>query len=318
MKILVTGANGFIGAELIKILCNHNFDVCGSIRSIKPLAVPNKNCQYILVGELDNTTDWIKALDVVDVVIHCAGRAHVLRDKTKSPIDIFRMVNVDATLHLAREAIKCGVRRFIFLSSIGVNGNTNTTPFTELDTPAPVQDYAFSKLEAENGLQEISSSAGMEIVIIRPPLVYGPNAPGNFSTLLRWMDKNIPLPFGSVHNKRSFVGINNLVDLILTCIEHPAAANQVFLVSDGEDMSTTELLNRVASSLGKKSNLIPVNQKLLDFCLKLIGKKDLATQLLGSLQIDISKSQELLNWTPPISIDEELRKTARNFLESQS
>lgn len=317
MKILVTGANGFIGKRLIKTLYNNDFVVRGSTRSIASLSSPHKDCEYISMGELDATTDWTKALDKVDIVIHCAGRAHILDENSNSPIDDFRKINVDVTLRLAREASKSGVKRFIFLSSIGVNGNINSSPFTEDDTPAPVQDYALSKLEAEQGLNKIAMKNEMEVVIIRPPLVYGPDAPGNFATLMRWMNKNIPLPFGAINNKRSFVAVDNLIDLIITCIKHPSAANQVFLVSDGEDLSTTELLTCVAKALGKKSYLIPVNQKLLEYGLSLINKKNLTVRLFGSLQIDISKTKKLLNWTPPVSVNEGLRKTAKHFLESQ-
>ena len=307
-SVLLTGASGFIGRKLSsEIVSGFNLkQVFRKEPDVRPVS------DYVLC-DFESELDLSIILKDIDVVIHCAGRAHLLADDVKNPIDEFRKVNVDMTLRLAREAANVGVKRFIFLSSIGVNGRITKTPFKEDDIPAPEQDYAISKLDAEKGLQDIALSSEMEVVIIRPPLVYGPNAPGNFGKLMNWMDKNIPLPFGAINNKRSFVGIDNLVDLILTCIDHPAAANEVFLVSDGEDLSTTELLNRVAGALGKKSRLLPVNQKLLEFCLGLIGKKDLAQRLCGSLQVDISKAKKLLNWTPPVSVDEGLRKTAEVF-----
>ena len=313
MRVLVTGANGFIGRELINLLYSHAYKVRGSIRAVSQLSHPHKGCEYVSVGSLSNTTDWRKALDGVDVVIHLAARAHMIHESGENLLHLFRKVNVDATLHLAQESMKYGVKRFIYLSSIGVNGSFNIKPFTELDIPSPTQDYAVSKFEAEQVLRKLAPSE-MEVVIIRPPLVYGPSAPGNFSRLMYWMYKNAPLPFGSIHNKRSFVALDNLVDLILICINHPAAANEVFLVADGEDLSTSEFLQRIAIALNKRSRLLPINQKLLEFCLKLTGKKDLYHRLCDSLQVDISKARNLLNWTPPVGVDEELRKTVEQFL----
>lgn len=317
MNVLVTGATGFIGSRIIELLdSSEQFTPIAAVRLKHTKSL--KKVHTVLVDELGPETYWENALEDIHVVIHTAARAHIINDEIKNPISEFRKVNVAGTLNLAREAANLGIKRFIFLSSIGVNGINNNTPFTEQDTPAPIQDYACSKFEAEQGLIKIAESTEMDIVIIRPPLVYGPNAPGNFKTLMRWMNKNIPLPLGAIHNKRSFVALDNLVDLILTCIEHPAAANQIFLVADGEDLSTTELLNRVAKMLGKKPRLLPVNEKLLEFVLNLIGKKALAQRLCGSLQVDISKTKKLLNWSPPLSFDEELSKTAQQFLESQS
>ena len=232
----------------------------------------------------------------------------------------FRKVNTSGTLNLARQAIESGVKRFIYLSSIKVNGEATLrgSQFTPDDIFVPTDPYALSKYEAEQGLLKLATESQMEVVIIRPPLVYGPGVKANFLSMMKWLHKGIPLPFGSIHNKRSLVALDNLVDLILICIEHPAAANQVFLVSDGEDLSTTELLSRVDIALGKKPRLLPVNQQLLEFGLKLVGKKDLAQRLCSSLQIDISKAKKLLNWTPPVSVEKGLHKTAEHFLKSQS
>ena len=312
-SVFLTGASGFIGSRLSTVMLG-DFYLRLAFRTppeIKP------SSDYVLCDFNDDISLSL-ALKDIDVVIHCAGRAHILDDSSEDPITTFRKINVDMTLRLARAAIKSGVKRFIFLSSIGVNGSSNTRAFTEKDRPDPIQDYAISKLEAEQGLQELSSETDLEVVIIRPPLVYGPNAPGNFSKLMYWMNKSIPLPLGAIHNKKSFVSLDNLVDLIITCVKHPAAANQVFLVADGVDLSTTEFLNQVAFALGKKSNLISINQKVLEFLLKVIGKKNLAQQLCGSLQVDISKAKELLNWIPPNKVEEGLQKAAKHFFESKS
>jgi len=242
------------------------------------------------------------------VVIHAAARAHIMKEDLADPVVEYRQVNVDGTVNLARQAAEAGVRRFIFISSIGVNGNINIKPFTEDDTPKPADPYAQSKLEAEQGLWEIQHETGMELVVIRPPLVYGPNAPGNFGSLTRWIDKGVPLPLGAIQNQRSLVALDNLVDLITTCIDHPAAANQVFLAGDGQDLSTTELLRSVARAAGKPSRLIPIPSSLLMLAATLLGKKAVAQRLLGSLQVDISKARDLLEWEPPISVEEGLRR----------
>ena len=317
MRVLVTGATGFIGSAVLEqAASDSNLILRGTVR--RSLIKKMDDIEIISVGNQLPNINWSEAVNDVDVIVHTAARAHVINDASTDPLVEFRRVNVDGTLNLARQAANAGVKRFIFLSSIGVNGRSNTKPFTEEDTPLPEQDYAISKLEAEMGLQEIALSSEMEIVIIRPPLVYGPNAPGNFGRLFKWMQKNIPLPFGAIRNKRSFIGLDNLVNFIITCVKHPSAANQVFLVSDDEDISTTELLNSISSAFGKKARLLPINQKLLEFLLIRLGKKGLAQQLCGSLQVDISKAKNILNWTPPVSVDEGLRKTVEHLLESPS
>ena len=313
ISVLLTGATGFIGHRLSIVLPN-DFNLRLVFRNT-PVIPPSSD---FVICDYNNVSTLSTALKNIDVVVHCVGRAHLLNQNNNHQIEEFRKVNVEITIRLAHAAAKAGVKRFIFLSSIGVNGRLTTKPFTEDDTPLPEQDYAVSKLEAEIALQEIALSSGMEVVIVRPPLVYGPGAPGNFAKLIKWLNRNIPLPFGAIYNKRSFIALDNLVDFIITCIRHPAAANQVFLVSDNIDLSTTEFLNRISSSLGKSSRLYPVNQKILELCLRLLGKKDLAQRLCGSLQIDISKAKKLLNWTPPVSIDTQLKETAEHFLKSQS
>ena len=253
----------------------------------------------------------------VQIVIHAAARVHVMSESSADPLAEFRKVNVDGTLNLARQAVAAGVRRFIFVSSIKVNGEGTEPgkPYKADDAPAPVDPYGISKLEAEHGLLALAAETGMEVVIIRPVLVYGPGVKANFRSMMNWLNKGIPLPLGSIRNKRSLVALDNLVDLIVTCIEHPAAANQVFLVSDGEDLSTTELLRRMGAALGKPARLLPLPGAWLNGAACLLGKGAIAQRLCGSLQVDIEKTRRLLGWTPPVTVDEALRKTARHFLE---
>lgn len=305
IKVILTGASGFVGSHLFSLLDRlSEFQAAGLCRRL-----PQKEDSSGLyaVGDLQQA-DLSALLPGVDVFIHAAARAHIMKDEVADPLTEYRRVNVEGTLRLARQAATAGVKRFIFISSIGVNGNINTRPFSADDHPNPAEPYAQSKWEAEQGLVQLAAETGMEVVIIRPPLVYGPGAPGNFGSLVRWIEKGIPLPLGAIHNKRSLVGIDNLVDLIIRCIDHPAAANQVFLAGDGEDLSTTELLRGVGKAMGKPARLIPVPAGLLQFGATLLGKKAMAQRLLGSLQVDISKTCELLDWQPPYTVEEGLRR----------
>ncbi len=252
--------------------------------------------------------DITESLVGVDTLIHLAARAHVLSESTRNPLSEFRILNTEATLNLARQAAQAGVKRFIFLSSIGVNGINNTSPFSIDDSPAPVEDYAVSKFEAEIGLRKVEAETGMEVVIIRPPLVYGPNAPGNFGKLAKLASKNLPLPFGLIHNKRSLVSLDNLVDLIITCIDHPNAANHTFLVSDDHDVSTTELLREMTLAAGKKPRLLPIPMSWLQLAGKLTGKQAVIDRLCGSLQVDISHTKDVLGWKPPVSFQDGIQK----------
>ena len=318
-RILVTGATGFLGSALVKYLVTKpHYNIAAAIRN-KEVDITS-DYESISVGNIQKNTVWTEALSGVDVVIHTAARVHMMSEASLNPLEEFRRVNTKGTLNLAKQAAKSGIKRFIYISSIKVNGEITlpSSPFTPDDIFIPTDLYALSKYQAEQGLLKLAKETQMEVVIIRPPLVYGPNVKANFLSMMKWLYKSVPLPFSSIHNKRSLVALDNLVDLILTCIAHPTAANQVFLVSDGEDLSTTELLNRVAIALGKNPSLLPVNQQLLELGLKLVGKKDLAQRLCGSLQVDISKAKKLLNWTPPVSVDEGLLKTTKHFLESQS
>lgn len=301
-RYLVSGANGFIGSALVAHLCGKGIPVTGVVRRA---AGGNDLVQADAVGP---DMDWSETLRGHEVLVHTAGRAHVLYNQGANSLAEFRLVNVEGTLALARQAADAGVRRFVFVSSIGVNGNVNTRPFTAADPPNPVEPYAQSKWEAEQGLMQLATETDMDFVIIRPPLVYGPGAPGNFGSLVRWIEKGIPLPLGAIDNKRSLAGIDNLVDLIIRCIDHPAAANHVFLAGDGEDLSTTDLLRGVGKAMGRPARLIPVPVGLLQFGATLLGKKAMVQRLLGSLQVDISKTRELLDWKPPFTVEEGLRR----------
>ena len=303
-RVLVTGASGFIGKSLCAELKRRCIDFIPIIRSKK------KASGAAMVGNIDAATKWLRLLQDVGSVIHLAARVHVIRDSSSDPLAEFRSVNTEGTLNLARQAAEVGVRRFIFLSTIGVNGNSTLhgKAFAPNDAPSPHDPYSMSKYEAEIGLHSIAQSTGMELVIIRPPLVYGANAPGNFGKLTRLVAKSFPLPLGSINNLRSFVGIDNLVDFIVTSLEHPAAANETFMVSDGEDLSTPDLIRRMARAMNRPARLMPVPMWALKAGALLLGKGDAVQRLCGNLQVDISKSRTLLGWSPPISVDEGLRR----------
>lgn len=315
-KILVTGGTGFVGGALLRrLVAQPDLQVLAWIRrvdSVLPVGVVPVSVS------LNRTFAAGTQVEGVDTVIHCAARVHVMQDHATDPLAEFRKVNVDGTLELARSAVASGARRFIFISSIKVHGETTlpNKPFAADDTPpVPTDPYALSKLEAERGLQVLAAETGMEVVIIRTPLVYGPGVKGNFRTMLRWLTRGVPLPLGAVGNKRSLVALDNLVDLIVTCIDHPAAANEILLVGDGEDLSTSDLLRRLASALGKPVRLLPIPVTRLEAVAGFFGKRGAYDRLCGSLQVDISKTRSLLGWAPPVGVDEALRKTATDYLE---
>lgn len=318
-SLLVTGATGFIGSALIERLRRYGgLAVRAAVRRL-PARFPAE-FETFQVADLGPDTDWTSALSGMDLVVHAAARVHVMKDVAADPLAEFRCVNVQGTLNLARQAAASGAHRFIFLSSIKVNGDETTlgVPFKADDAPAPIDAYGISKREAEDGLRKLASETGIEVVVIRPPLVYGPGVKANFLGMMRWLSKGIPLPLGAVRNKRSLVALDNLVDLLVTCINHPAAANQTFLASDGEDLSTTELLSRTAMALRKPARLVPVPVPILTTAAFLLGKSEISRRLCSSLQVDISKNRELLGWVPPVSVDEALRATARYFLHESA
>ncbi len=304
MKVLVTGANGFIGRALCAHLQHDGHQVVASVR--RPCGLANE----FVVDETGST--WAHALLGCDVVIHLAGRAHVMHEESVDPLQAFRAANVDASARLASLAAQAGVRRFVFMSSIKVNGERTSLdcPFTPNDMPMPEDAYGVSKWEAEQALQSIAQTSQMELVVIRPPLVYGPGVKGNFSRLIQWVRAGIPMPLGAVHNKRSMVALDNLVTFTALCAnfaESPKAAGEVFLVSDGDDVSTTELLNRVARAYECKARLLPVPARFLTNAARLLGRSAVAERLLGSLTLDASKAYELLGWQPTVSMDEQLK-----------
>ena len=307
MTILLTGANGFVGSALSKTFLDSKINYRAATRAI---GGKNDGSVKFAVGDISSHTDWKLALKDIDCVVHLAARVHVMRDASLDPLSEFRRVNVEGTRNLALQAVAAGIKRFVYLSSIKVNGES-TQPnscFTADDSVDPQDAYGISKWEAEQALREISAETGLEVVIIRPPLIYGPNAKGNFSSMVKWLKLDVPLPFGSINNKRSLVGLDNLCDLISRCVDHPAAAGMTFMVSDGEDLSTTDLLNRTAFAMGIKTRQINVPQKLLELSASLLGQADLAQRLFGSLQVDISKTKKILNWKPPFCVDEGLKR----------
>lgn len=308
MKILVTGANGFIGRALCAYLAALRQQVVPVVR--QPCGMPDAR---ILMADDDGA--WSAALDGCDSVVHLAGRAHVMHERERDPLQVFREANVDTTLELAHRAAAAGVRRLVFISTIKVNGEASLpgSPFGADDPPAPQDPYAISKEEAEAGLLKMARETGLEVVIIRPPLVYGPWVKGNFASLVRWVRKGVPLPLGAVHNQRSLVALDNLVDFIACCADWektPGAANQVFLISDGEDLSTPELLRRIARAYGVPARLIPVSESWLRTAARLVGKSAEMDRLLGSLVVDTTKTRDLLGWRPVVTMDQQLHKMA--------
>jgi len=315
--LLVTGANGFVGRALCSRLANmDNFATRAALRGT--CRAPVAGVQAVSIGDLSATTDWGPALSGVDLVVHAAARVHVMKEDAADSLAEFRRVNVDGTLHLARQAAAAGVRRFIFISSVKVNGEVSLPgfPIKADDVPAPQDAYGLSKYEAEQGLRQLAASTAMEVVVIRPVLVYGPQVKANFQSMMRWVQRGVPLPFGAVDNRRSLVSLANLVDLIITCFDHPAAANQTFMASDGDDVSLTQLLQALGRALGRPARLLPVPSGVLRAAAMLLGRRDMAQRLLGSLQVDIEKNQQLLGWHPPHTLEQGLNVTAQSFLQA--
>lgn len=314
-QILITGATGFVGLTLVSQLVANQKSVTCSVREFS--SVLGTDVKQVITGDITPDIYWYEALKGVEVVIHLAARVHVMRDASADPLVAFRETNSLSTLSLARQAAASGVKRFIFLSSIKVNGEFTTKgePFTPEVSKAPSDPYGFSKFEAEQGLLELHADTGMEVVIIRPPLVYGPGVKANFLQMMSWVFKGIPLPLGAILSQRSLVAIDNLTDLISVCIEHPAAAGHVFLVSDDEDVTMTELLQKMANALVRSSRLISIPQGVLAKGLVLVGKEAIAQRLCNSLQVDISKTKQLLGWKPVISVDDAIQKVADDFLK---
>lgn len=315
-NILVTGANGFVGQALVRrLLCEQDIRVLAGSRHPDgrwPLPAAPVHLPDLA------TADALPSLAGVDAIIHCAARVHVMHDTARDPLDAFRRVNVEGSLRLARQAAREGVRRFIFLSSIKVNGERTLPgqPFTAGDTPAPEDAYGCSKHEAEQALRALSADIGLEVVILRPVLVYGPGVGANFLRMLRWLSAGVPLPLGAIDNRRSLIALDNLADLAARCIDHPGAGGQTFLAADGEDFSTPDLLRTLGRHLGRPARLLPVPATWLTLGARLAGQSALAERLCGSLQADITHTRQQLGWTPPVGADDALRETARHFLHT--
>lgn len=314
MRCLVTGSSGFVGLAVCPQLVQRGYDVVAFSRYGGLASDARKEPAALTSGAV---VPGIAALAGCSAVIHLGARVHVMTDRATDPLAEFRRANTFETLALARRSAAAGVKRFVFVSSVKVNGEATQpgSAFHWSDTAAPLDPYGISKREAEDGLREIAASTGMEVVIVRPPLVYGPGVKANFATLMHAVQRGLPLPLASVtHNRRSLVALDNLVDLLITCLDHPAAANQTFLVSDGEDLSTTDLLRRLGTAMGRPARLFPVPPAVLQAGATLLGKRDTAQRLLGNLQVDITHTRETLGWTPPISVDEGLRRAAAGLV----
>lgn len=313
MKILVTGANGFVGTVLCRELSEKVYNVKGAFRSIENFSKYSDYIECIAVGEVGPDTDWTDALDGVNSIIHLASRVHVMQDTSVNPLDEYRRINTKGTKRLAAMAAKSGVRKIIYLSTIKVNGEGGALSYTELDTPAPEDPYGISKWEAEQALQKIAAETGLEVVIIRPPLVYGPGVKANFLSMLEFVKRGIPLPLASINNRRSLIYLGNLVDAIITCITHPKAVGQTYLVSDGNDVSTPELIRRVAADMGKPARLFPLPPVLIKFAGRLTGNSEAVDRLIGSLIVDSSKIRNELGWSPPYTMTDGLKETVEWF-----
>ena len=308
-RILVTGSTGFVGSRL----CKHR--KIGCVKKVVRTDSCDENSFIIRI--MDDSTNWSEALLGISVVIHCAARAHIMNEVVSDPLTEYRRVNVDGTLNLALQAAEAGVKRFIYISSIKVNGESTTASlaFTEKDIPNPLDPYGVSKYEAEEGLKKIAADSDIEVVIIRPPLVYGAGVKANFLNLLKLSNSKFPLPFGLIKNKRSMVYVENLVDFIVKCIDHPAAANQTFLVSDNHDLSLHNLLVLMRKSMGQSSKLVPVPVFLFNLAGYLFRKKDVVDRLVGDLQVNPSKAMTLLDWKPPYTVEHGIKATVDSFLE---
>lgn len=317
VNILVIGTTGFIGRILCQRLLADSLQVRGTLlESESPLSIPD-GVEPVVIEPLSSDTPWQHALSDIHSIIHLAARVHIMDDPSTDPLTEFRKVNVEGTARLAREAANAGVRRLVFISSIKVNGEESATPYTPDSLPAPSDPYGISKWEAEQALRSIEAETGLEVVIIRPTLVYGPGVKANFLNMLKIISRGIPLPLASINNNRSLIYVGNLVDALAICATHPAAAGKTFLVSDGEDVSTPELIRRTAAALGVPARLLPLPASFMTLAGKLTSKSGTVNRLTGSLTVDSSKIRQELGWKPPFTMEEGLRETAKWFLSTK-
>jgi nucleoside-diphosphate-sugar epimerase len=321
MKILVTGANGFVGSAICEQLAGKNHTITAVVRQLNSLSIHERLALYLqgLVADFTQISSFQAHLLGCDAVVHCAARVHQVQETVTDPLAAYRAVNTQATLDLARAAAQAGVKRFVFLSSVKVNGEFSAMgqPFRADDAISTQDPYGLSKWEAELELRQIAQETGLEVVIIRPPLVYGPGVKANFLSMMRVLQRGLPLPLGAIQNQRSLIALPNLVSLIETCLAHPAAAGQTFMASDQRDVSTTELLTMLGQAMGKPARLIPVPQTWLETGLKLMGKASIAQRLCGNLTVDAMPATQLLGWKPVISVEQGLKATAKHFLAAQ-
>ncbi len=309
MNVLITGMNGFVGRALCPELLRYGHSVRGALRQNEGKPALMGGGEPVVVGTISAATDWKDALAGCDVIVHLAARVHVMDDKASDPLAEFREANTEGTLNLARQAVQAGVKRFVFISTIKVNGEGRDEPYLETDVAAPEDAYAISKWEAEQGLHRIAQKTGLEVVILRPPLVYGPGVKANFLRLMQWVKKGWPLPLGAIRNRRSLLYLGNFVDAIRLCVEHPAAAGQTFLLDDGEPVSTPELVRAVAHALDRPARLLAVPVKVLGLGGALLGKRAAVARLTGSLFVDSTSMRTRLGWKPPYTMQQGLEAT---------
>ncbi len=324
LRILLSGATGFVGRSLLPVLVNKGFDVTVAVRNLSKWnssagAGGHGSLRALEIGDIDGAVNWYPALQDVDVVIHLANRAHIMKDDSRDPVSEYFRINYEGTKALAEQSESCGVKRFVFLSTIKVNGEMTAAgeAFDEKDIVVPADPYSQSKYKAEQVLRAIAKTGQMDVVIIRPPLVYGPGVKANFQVMMKWLSAGIPLPFGSINNARSLISVDNLVDFIVTCIDHQSAGNETFVVSDDEDLSTTELLRRMGEALSRPARLFAVPDKLLKIMFHIVGRSGLYCRLCQSLQLDSAKAKSLLGWMPPVSVDDALRRTAVHYIKER-
>jgi nucleoside-diphosphate-sugar epimerase len=315
MKILVTGANGFIGPFLCTRLVAEGWSVRGTVLVSENPALLVKGVEPVVIEPLGFDTLWSHALAGIDTIIHLAARVHIMADPAANPLAEFRKVNTEGTQKLAHEAVKAGVKRLLFISSIKVHGE-ESAPYTENSPTQPTDAYGISKWEAEQALRQIEARTDLEVVVIRPTIVYGPGVKANFLKMIKVIQHRIPLPLSAIANKRSLIYIGNLVDALKICVTHPAAAGKTYLVSDGEDVSTPELIQRIATALGVSARLFPIPLSLMRLAGELTGKSAAVNRLTGSLTVDSSKIRRELGWTPPFTMEEGLRETAVWYLKA--